>query len=380
MIVLASRPSLKVCVFACVAIVAASAADQGLRGSVRLGAPITTIGEIDGVPEYTLSRVGGVQLLPGGVAVADNASAEVRIYDRSGRFLRRVGRRGRGPGEFLSLKLVPNWRSDSLVVYDQALGRVSFIGADGGMRSVRLPQAGVTTMMAGERDVLGVDRYGHLVLEIQDGASPKEPGSFRRVSHVVRLEPATSASQVVGTYKGKEMLFRIVKGNPTFSPLPFLQQFTATIGPDRLYYVEGPAGTAVEVAFNSSTRFEHRLAFSPRTISRAVFEQWFEEELLKVQVRARQATRQYYRSLYSPWSARPVSKLVVDDAGRLWVEEYTLADAKRVAVYSQQFELLGLLQLPPSFKLHSVRGNIVAGVVTTTEGVERVQLCPVIGL
>src|SRR5262245_59126486 len=80
---------------------------------LRLGAPIAAIGETDGAPEYLFSRLGGVQLRDDRIVVADNGSAQLRFYDGRGRFLKSIGRRGGGPGEFGWLELVPNWSSDS---------------------------------------------------------------------------------------------------------------------------------------------------------------------------------------------------------------------------------------------------------------------------
>jgi sugar lactone lactonase YvrE len=72
--------------------------------------------------------------------------------------------------------------------------------------------------------------------------------------------------------------------------------------------------------------------------------------------------------------------MVVDDSGRIWIEEYSLVTSRRAAIYSPRFELLGIVPLPPAFTIHCVRGNLVAGVVTDADGVERVEVRPLIGL
>lgn len=77
-------------------------------------------------------RVMDVELGPTGrIYVADDLSWNVAVFDRSGRLLRRLGRRGRGPGEFERPWHLAVDRHDSLFVWDGAVGRISVFGPDG---------------------------------------------------------------------------------------------------------------------------------------------------------------------------------------------------------------------------------------------------------
>jgi hypothetical protein len=77
-------------------------------------------------------RVMDVELGPTGrIYVADDLGWNVAVFDRSGRLVRRVGRRGRGPGEFERPWHLAVDRHDSLFVWDGAVGRVSVFGPDG---------------------------------------------------------------------------------------------------------------------------------------------------------------------------------------------------------------------------------------------------------
>lgn len=71
------------------------AGPPSFEGSVDL-----RIGEIAGEDAYLFGRIGGVVRDSVGRAfVVDAQADEVRVFDRDGRFLFRVGRRGEGPGE-----------------------------------------------------------------------------------------------------------------------------------------------------------------------------------------------------------------------------------------------------------------------------------------
>lgn len=80
--------------------------------------PLLTIGdESDDAKRF--DRIVGVTRLPGGeVVVLDGASQELRVYASNGDFMRRIGRRGAGPGELENATAL--WRvRDSLFVAEQ---------------------------------------------------------------------------------------------------------------------------------------------------------------------------------------------------------------------------------------------------------------------
>lgn len=108
--------------------VARSVDAQDLERTLRIGA-------IDGPPEYTFGRIGGVALFPDGrILVVDAAERVVRIYDRTGHHLLSFGRQGNGPGEF-QLPTNPVILGDAIFVYDQQLKRVVTFNRDGSHRS-----------------------------------------------------------------------------------------------------------------------------------------------------------------------------------------------------------------------------------------------------
>src|SRR5688500_782611 len=81
--------------------------------------PILDIGMAEGEPEYELAGVSGVvRLSDGRVAVANMQANEIRFYDSSGKFIKKVGRRGEGPGEFSQLMALRWLAGDSIIGVD----------------------------------------------------------------------------------------------------------------------------------------------------------------------------------------------------------------------------------------------------------------------
>ena len=79
--------------------------------------PVLVIGDDEEDDNQWFSKIRGMgRLSDGSVVVVDRASAEVRIYDASGRHLRSMGQRGEGPGEFTDPYLLWVTAGDTLWV------------------------------------------------------------------------------------------------------------------------------------------------------------------------------------------------------------------------------------------------------------------------
>jgi hypothetical protein len=122
-------------VLAVVAVVRVGAQQDGVmraqgRGAQLVLTEVLRLGSEHGGDD-AFARVMDVKMGPTGrIYVADDLNWSVSVFDRSGRLVRRLGRRGRGPGEFERPWHLAVDRSDSLFVWDGALGRISVFGPD----------------------------------------------------------------------------------------------------------------------------------------------------------------------------------------------------------------------------------------------------------
>jgi hypothetical protein len=96
-----------------------------------LSARVTlSIGALDD-PDYTFSRIEGISVGPDGhIFVLQHEDANIREYDSTGEFVRLIGRRGMGPGEF-SLPTKMWWSEGSLWVADGNLLRATRFDRNG---------------------------------------------------------------------------------------------------------------------------------------------------------------------------------------------------------------------------------------------------------
>lgn len=85
---------------------------------------VVRIGVLDGPPEYTFGRVGGLAVVPDGrVLVLDALAHALRAYSPEGEHLFSFGSEGQGPGE-LRFPTSPVILDGGIVVYDQRLRRL----------------------------------------------------------------------------------------------------------------------------------------------------------------------------------------------------------------------------------------------------------------
>jgi hypothetical protein len=90
--------------------------------------PEWIIGELEGDPEYLLSRVVGAMTLPGAeVVIGDGDLNELRFYNQHGKWTRTLGGTGEGPGEFEYLRGLGRCHPDGFVAFDMHWQRNAYL-------------------------------------------------------------------------------------------------------------------------------------------------------------------------------------------------------------------------------------------------------------
>jgi hypothetical protein len=94
--------------------------------------PEVSIGELEGDLEYLMGEVQSIAVgADGTIYVLDAQGPELRAYGPDGRFLRRLGRPGEGPGELKAPGAIAILSDQRLVVRDPGNGRIQVYGPDG---------------------------------------------------------------------------------------------------------------------------------------------------------------------------------------------------------------------------------------------------------
>lgn len=105
--------------------------DSAGKAKIRLVQEIQ-IGKLDGQEEFLFVYISDATVTgKGDIYVADRQLNEVRKFDREGRYLLTIGRKGQGPGEFQSIRTLSVNKQNDLFVYDNMLGRISIFSERG---------------------------------------------------------------------------------------------------------------------------------------------------------------------------------------------------------------------------------------------------------
>lgn len=110
---------------------------------LRLAVASATIGVEDGSDELIFNRIDGVAITrAGNIVVMDAKANELRVFDRTGKFVERIGRAGGGPGEFRTPAAMVITPRDEILVVDLRRRLSTFVKGPQGYRiahTVALP-------------------------------------------------------------------------------------------------------------------------------------------------------------------------------------------------------------------------------------------------
>lgn len=293
------------------------------------------IAATDDTSETPLGSIGSVISDEAGeIYVADVSNARIVVFDSTGRQVRVIGRRGRGPGEFERLRSIA-WAGDTLAALDEGNGRVMLLGADGSWRgslpaqpisgpNIRLYQAGDDGFFqSGYRPLPGGTGIEYLLI-----------GVGRNSGDTLTIPPSPVP------YTGVECQ---AKGGFT--------DFQAPFSPVQLSAPSPGGELAIAVSSDYAIRFIDGTGDTVRTVSRVVRprtisdSQWNAELAEYQQFRDQHPKASCSGSMSRASSEPPLRSITLDDEGRMWVERRT-ADGFGYDVFDQSGKLIGELAVP----------------------------------
>lgn len=138
--------------------------------------PELKIGAVDGAEEYTFGSVQDV--LPtadGGMLVHDDQAGLIRFYDSTGTYVKTLGAKGGGPGEYQQVNGIAMKPNGEILVWDASGGRINRYRADGSF--IGQFRLGVTTWFTS--NALYTDDAGNIYHWAPIGEDPNRPLQHR---------------------------------------------------------------------------------------------------------------------------------------------------------------------------------------------------------
>ncbi len=168
-----------------------------------------------------IAEPAGVALSRHSIFVADAGSASILQFDRRGVLVRRIGRRGRGPGEFSAPGALAILGDTALVVSDIGTGRVSLFHIETGrfLLMKRFPGSPFTisvlgdTLLAGTFDAVQTSSMYRVVISDSSGLAmgpiSADYATGRRLKYTYPFSAATlTAGGAVVAMVGSRQLYR----------------------------------------------------------------------------------------------------------------------------------------------------------------------------
>lgn len=337
------------------------------------GRPELQVGEGLSGGAAAFGKIAGVVLLTGGgVAVADEHTGQVKVFDAQGRLRQAVGRTGDGPGEFRAFGTLQRLPGDSVLVYDPRLVRVTVL--DAGFTVARTEPLALG-------GVPGIGRVHRLsdrtyLVTVASLAGPDGPKGYVDLEiDVRRYDPASRRLRPVARSPGRQV-FRNPRGALVNAPV--LRTASVAFHGDRVVLGNGASWVISEYAANGTLARSVRRSGVDLRLSDDRYRRV--EQAILARFGSNDGVAQRWRRAFAevprPDRVPAYRRVVAASDGALWVEVFTLGGEAPDgwSVFDPAGRYLGDTPVPAGFELWGVEGGRAYGVFRDEIGVEYVRV------
>lgn len=291
------------------------------RAVQRLEQPVLEIGEADADdPNYELFRVTDVALTRDGIVVGQS-DGEIRLFSSEGEFVRRIGGRGGGPGEFESVDWMGAF-GDTLVISDWGQARVSLVNTAGDfLESWMLNAVPVPEGYYGRPWIVGAVDVGHLVLKTQRLGGGGGERTVRRDTKVITWSLSSDSTIEIGPFPGEEAFAR------GMSVPPFRRSLLLDVLPSGQAVVVDTEHPEIKLFVGDRLERLFRLEGNlERQVTDDVVDRMIADQALVIPDReTRDRVAANTRALITHNTTPALEGLVVGSDSTIWVARYTVS-------------------------------------------------------
>lgn len=321
--------------------------------------PELRIGSVDD-GEYALSNVSHILASPTTGAVFIAQPGEIRVFDGNGRYVRTIGRQGRGPGEFERLGGL-GWARDGVIAaFSQFPHRLMLFTEDGQLLEDRgaEPDEGILFAAVEEGRYLGTGETERdapsapLILSSPNGNASVLDELVRSTMWTIDVDglPVSGGRPLAGQ--------SVVAVDPAGRTIAVVHQYPPE-RPDSASFRVRKLGADGSVSFARNYRFTPVLV--PPGMEDTIVSTFAQQmprrgAVPRLEERLREA-------LQVPRFQPPITNVRVAVDGSMWLRREALgADRVRWLVLDLAGDPVGQLLLPRSQQIHHIDGDTVWGV------------------
>lgn len=347
-----------------------------------VGAYDLEIGQVDGAPEYTFSRITDLAITSEGwVVVSDGVTQELRVYDSTGEYLRTIGQRGDGPGEFSSSPLIAGVDEDGVFAYDRSASRLTHFSLDGDLiETVPLGTNGAGRPTSVERltdgTYLSQSRWVNGDMSVHGPRLEHDSIVIERVDpagaliDTVRVMADRTRARAVQARRDGEV--SVIQGDPPFGSM-------AAVRTDGTRTVMGHSDGFEFTWLGPEDTTVVRVAGVQHPATAADIRA-YQEEAVRQDIGDGELDPMTRRLLFDflPDRLPAFGDVVVSDQGQLWVAltEFDSAEGLDWLVFEPTGGLKGTVRTPPELRVRSVSRGSITGFVLDDLDVPYVRRYP----
>lgn len=315
----------------------------------------------------------------------------ILVFDSSGAFQFKAGRDGRGPGEFGQLWWASTYRGDSLLAFDMSGDRLTVFSPDGVYaRDVTVPNFEISRPAQGTYGYTrGADAAysdGHFLaypegtLDISAG-----PGPAWYVHRLLRLSPDGASWDTLGVFEISQQYWT----GTTQEMYWFSAVAASATTDDRLYFSRGERFEVGEYDARGQLSRLIRRTHTTKPVTddlKAALREWYLERASSSRESSPAIMERVAKSFdegHFATTLPPISKILVDDTGNLWVESFRwiwpgepgpVPVPATWSVFNPEGVWLGDVETPVGLLLWKVTGDRVAGFMVNEDDVREVHV------
>jgi len=326
--------------------------------------PMTEIGVVDGDSMYQMFQVyDAARLSDGSIVVVNTGTSELRIFDEAGRFVRALGRKGRGPGELSYIENVVVLPGDTLLTLDMQGLKLAWFGPSGTLaRERRLDFRGGRSRPLAS---------GHVLTQLPIRYAEPPPGWHRRPVAFALIDPESATVDTLGHFRMEDNFFYRDGGRVRQLLPPFFRNTWWAIGTDRVFVGDSDRYEVLVYGLDGTLRQIIRLDRPAEPVTdadRVTYEKLRRESVA-------QSMDRYFRVL--EWhSTKPAfGRLYADTENRLWAKPHVeISFDAPYDVFDTSGVFLGTVTLPDGVEPLEIGTDYLIGLWRDESRVEFVRV------